>query len=104
MSPRVSLVAVREDLGSFGVVVCVLIMIASCMGNVFEEVLPSDYHEVFAIKHRLLELGAMNAVMSGSGPAVFGIFREQETAEQARQALQMHYAQTYLATPVRKFR
>ena len=77
--------------------------VAARMGNVFEEVLPSDYHEVFVIKHRLLELGAMNAVMSGSGPAVFGIFREQETAEQARQALQMHYAQTYLATPVKKF-
>ncbi len=71
--------------------------------NVFEEVLPEPYHEVFAIKERLLHLGAMNAAMSGSGPTVFGIFRDLETAVRASSELERDYEQTYLAEPVRKF-
>ena len=38
--------------------------------------------------------------MSGSGPAVFGIFREAAAAEAAAAALKERYAQTYLARPV----
>lgn len=77
--------------------------VASRLGNVFEEVLPEPYHEVFAVKRRLLDLGALNAAMSGSGPTVFGIFRDRETAEQAAKALKKAYAQTFLAQPVKKF-
>lgn len=77
--------------------------IAKRLGNVFEEVLPEEYQEVFAIKVRLLELGALNAAMSGSGPTVFGIFREKEAAGRAAEALKRDYAQTYLAEPVKKF-
>ena len=76
--------------------------VAARLGNVFEEVLPEAYHEVFTIKRRLLDLGALNAAMSGSGPTVFGIFREEETAQQAKETLKKRYAQTYLAKPVRK--
>ncbi len=77
--------------------------VAARLCNVFEEMLPSRYGEVFAIKERLLELGALNAAMSGSGPTVFGIFREREPAERAAQALKDRYGQTYLARPVGKF-
>ena len=77
--------------------------VAKRLGNVFEEVLPEEYQEVFAIKARLLELGALNAAMSGSGPTVFGIFREKEAAGRAAEALKRDYAQTYLAEPVKKF-
>ena len=77
--------------------------VAKRLGNVFEEVLPEAYQEVFTIKHRLLELGALNAAMSGSGPTVFGLFREEETARQAAEVLKTTYAQTYLAQPVKKF-
>ena len=61
-----------------------------------------EYHEVFDIKHRLIELGAMNAAMSGSGPTVFGIFKDVETAQKAEIELKKRYSQTYLAEPVRK--
>lgn len=77
--------------------------VASRLGNVFEEVLPKPYHEVFAVKRRLLELGALNAAMSGSGPTVFGIFRDRETAERAARVLEKTYAQTFLTQPVKKF-
>ena len=76
--------------------------VAARLGNVFEEVLPEEFHEVFAIKARLLELGAMNAAMSGSGPTVFGIFRRMEEAEAAAAALREQYEQTYVALPVKK--
>ena len=76
--------------------------VAARLGNVFEEVLPEEFHEVFAIKARLMELGAMNAAMSGSGPTVFGIFRHVKTAEAAAEALRERYAQTYVALPVKK--
>lgn len=80
-----------------------LIGVAERLGNVFEEVLPEEYGEVFLIKNRLLELGALNAAMSGSGPTVFGIFAEQETAQRAVEALKQDYQQAYLAVPVKKF-
>ena len=77
--------------------------VAARLCNVFEEVLPEEFHEVFTIKRRLLDLGALNAAMSGSGPTVFGIFREVADAERAAAALRGEYAQTYVALPVKKF-
>lgn len=77
--------------------------VAQRLGNVFEDVLPEAYHEVFAIKQQLLELGALNAAMSGSGPTVFGIFREEAAARYAMETLKPQYPQTYLAKPVKKF-
>lgn len=77
--------------------------IAARLCNVFEEVLPEGCEEVFHIKHSLLELGALGAVMSGSGPTVFGIFSQEDTARAAAEVLQQNYRQTYLAQPVKKF-
>ena len=77
--------------------------VAARLGNVFEGVLPEEYHEVFHTKKRLMELSALNAAMSGSGPTVFGVFAEQETARRAAEVLKETYQQTYLAMPVKKF-
>ena len=77
--------------------------IAARLCNVFEEVLPEDCAEVFAIKETLMKRGALGAAMSGSGPTVFGIFGEEETARRAAEALGQQYRQTYLARPVKKF-
>ena len=74
--------------------------VARRMFNVFESVLPRKYEEVFTIKHRLLELGAMNAAMSGSGPTVYGIFDNFSAAEKACGVLNADYEQCYLAEPV----
>jgi len=77
--------------------------VAARLDNVFEEILPEKYHEVFVIKQRLVELSALNAAMSGSGPTVFGIFREEVAARKAAEILRKDYPQTYLAQPVGKF-
>ena len=80
-----------------------LLGVAARLGNVFEEVLPEEFREVYEIKQNLLDLGALNAAMSGSGPTVFGVFADLKTAQNAVLHLKEHYEQTYLAEPVRKF-
>ncbi len=68
--------------------------------NVFEEVLTEKHDEVFYIKDRLLDLGALSACMTGSGPTVFGLFTDRRLAEAAAAALKEEYQQTYLTTMV----
>lgn len=70
--------------------------IAHRLYNVFEEVLPRKYAQVFELKRDLLELGAMAASMSGSGPSVFGIFREEEAARRAAESMKQRVAATFL--------
>lgn len=74
--------------------------IARRVYNVFEDVLPRRYSQVFQIKGSLLELGAMAASMTGSGPAVFGLFRREETARRACEALLPTFPATFVCTPV----
>lgn len=64
--------------------------------NVFETVLPKEYAEVFDIKERFLRLGAEATAMTGSGPTVFGLYRDEAAAEAAYAVLQADYAQTFL--------
>lgn len=72
--------------------------------NVFEDVLPRKYHQVFEIKSALLEHGAMAASMTGSGPAVFGIFHDQALAAKAAEALGRQYPSVFLCKPVKKIK
>ena len=59
---------------------------------------------VASIKGALLDHGALGAAMSGSGPTVFGLFRDAAAARRAADALSARYAQTFLARPVKTFR
>ncbi len=54
--------------------------LAASMGNVLEDVTISRYPEIEKIKADMKKAGALNAMMSGSGPTVFGIFEEKEKA------------------------
>lgn len=60
----------------------------SKLGNVLELVTVEDYPIIAQMKEVLLNNGAMGALMSGSGPSVFGIFDTQEKAQVAYEALQ----------------
>lgn len=75
--------------------------VARRLYNVFEDVLPRRYSQVFEIKDALLEHGAMAASMTGSGPAVFGIFRDEAPAAQAAQALSTREASAFLCRSAR---
>ena len=57
--------------------------VASHMGNILETVTIPMYPVIEDIKKLMLENGALNAMMSGSGPTVFGLFDELETAKMA---------------------
>lgn len=53
------------------------------LGNVLETVTIKEYPIIEDIKELLRNMGAENALMSGSGPSVFGIFKKHKTAEAA---------------------
>lgn len=53
------------------------------MGNVLEQVTIADYPVIEQIKDAMKSCGAMNAMMSGSGPTVFGIFKTKKEAQDA---------------------
>ena len=57
--------------------------IASRLGNVLETVTIPEYPEIAILKQLMLEAGAMNSLMSGSGPTVFGLFEREEDAQKA---------------------
>lgn len=61
--------------------------VAGSMGNVLERVTIEDYPIIEEIKHRMKAQGALGAMMSGSGPTVFGIFDDKIVAEQAQQEI-----------------
>ena len=73
--------------------------ISDRLGNCFEGVL-EERSEIFAIKNRLLALGARNACMSGSGSAVYGLFTQEDEAKAAAAELQKAYPQTWFAESV----
>lgn len=60
-----------------------LTKVASSMGNVLESVTIEKYPIIADIKTAMKEAGALNAMMSGSGPTVFGIFDDRKTAKEA---------------------
>jgi 4-diphosphocytidyl-2-C-methyl-D-erythritol kinase len=55
--------------------------------NDLERVTAQKYPEIGLAKEKLLNLGAIGALMSGSGPTVFGLFDNAKTAKSARQSL-----------------
>lgn len=57
------------------------------MGNVLETVTVKTHPVVARIKEEMLKGGAENALMSGSGPTVFGIFKEKKMAEESYDSL-----------------
>lgn len=57
--------------------------IASRMGNVLEQVTVEEYPVIDKIKKLMNKGGAKGAMMSGSGPTVFGIFTEKSLAKKA---------------------
>lgn len=57
--------------------------IAEHMGNVLETVTIPNYPIIDEIKQQMLQSGAINAMMSGSGPTVFGLFEDEKTVQRA---------------------
>lgn len=59
--------------------------------NDLETVTMSRWPEIAAAKQALIDRGAAGALMSGSGPTVFGLFNEEKAARMAKSGLQQHH-------------
>ena len=60
---------------------------AQDMGNILETVTVAYYPEIASLKEIMKEHGALNALMSGGGPTVFGLFEDEKTAKRAYRAV-----------------
>ena len=74
--------------------------VCSRLGNVLESVTVKEYPVIDTIKQEMISKGAMNSLMSGSGPTVFGIFKTAEEAKKAKEALWGKYKTVYICSPV----
>lgn len=61
--------------------------IAACMGNVLEDVTIPMHPVIEEIKQEMKRSGALNAMMSGSGPTVFGLFETKSAARKAQERI-----------------
>lgn len=70
--------------------------------NVLETVTAREYPIIEKVKKRLMDQGAMGALMSGSGPTIFAIFRDKKTADNALESLRSieDIKQAYVVRPI----
>jgi 4-diphosphocytidyl-2-C-methyl-D-erythritol kinase len=75
--------------------------LAQVLVNDLEQPAISLCAEISTIKQQLLSEGALGALMSGSGPSVFGLFESRAAAEAARRQLAASHENVW---PIRPFR
>ena len=73
--------------------------VAAALYNSFERAVP-PVSAVWDIEDALRAHGALAALLSGSGSAVFGLFDREDTAHAAAGALREHWSLTFVARPV----
>ena len=61
--------------------------VAGCMGNVLEDVTIRMHPVIEEIKQEMRDAGAIGAMMSGSGPTVFGLFESRSQARDAQRRI-----------------
>ena len=64
------------------------------MGTVTENIHPI----IKGIKNKMIKNGALGAVMSGSGPTVFGIFPDYETAKKSHDSFYHQFREVFIVT------
>jgi len=72
--------------------------LSSSLYNAFEHVLVPLYPEVEKIKEMLVKNGALGALMSGSGSAVFGIFKDKKSAQKCADNIKNKYKFVFIAS------
>ena len=68
--------------------------------NDLEKVVLPKHPKVNEIKKRLIQLGCLQAIMTGSGPAVFGLARDGKNAQQVFQEIKKEYPLSFVAQTV----
>ena len=75
-----------------------ILTVARAMYNVFEAPVLAERAEARSLRATMLSHGAIGAMMSGSGPSVFGLFAEES---EAREAAEKIAAEGYFSTVCR---
>lgn len=73
-----------------------LLALSRNMRNVLETVTETKYPVIKEIKNKMVEFNGLGSMMSGSGPTVFGIYKNYERAKSAYENLSILYKQTYM--------
>jgi len=71
--------------------------ICNNLSNVFEQILTLP--EVDKIKQTMTAMGALGCCMTGSGSVVFGIFKEESSAQHCKQELEKNYQEVFVCEP-----
>jgi len=74
-----------------------LAAVSKHLRNIFEKAM--DIPEVAQIKETMIRAGALGACMTGSGSAVFGIFDDEDKAEDCASELRKEYDDVFLTEP-----
>ncbi|WP_228282340.1 4-(cytidine 5'-diphospho)-2-C-methyl-D-erythritol kinase [Rubrobacter tropicus] len=75
-----------------------LAALAGALGNDLAYFTKEELPEVAELEEKLLQAGALGASMTGSGSAVYGLFRDEEAAERARGKIEASF--TGVCAPV----
>jgi len=73
--------------------------LAPLLFNSFEEALLPRYDYISATKKLLIDQGALNALLSGSGSSLFGLFPDLMTLENAARFFHGHFQDVYHIFP-----
>ena len=76
--------------------------VANNMVNVLENVTVKNHREIKEIKDIMINNNALGAMMSGSGPTVFGLYNDKKDALKGKQELQKRYKQVYIVSSSEK--
>lgn len=77
-------------------------LLAQNMYNVLEEVTKEKYPVIDEIEKVMIKNNALGAMMSGSGPTVFGLYDKAEYAERCKNILLKKYKQVYVVKSYEK--
>ena len=80
--------------------------VADLFGNVLEYVTAKNHPEIKELEQIMIDGGALNSVMSGSGPTVFAIFDSKEKAEAVKKEIEEKELanQIFVTVPVKSER
>jgi 4-diphosphocytidyl-2-C-methyl-D-erythritol kinase len=70
------------------------------MRNVLENVTLRKHYILREIKREMVRLGALNAMMSGSGPTIFAFFDDILKAQKCYEKMKTRYSEVFLTRTI----
>lgn len=74
--------------------------VAKNMKNLLENVTLNKHKEIISIKQKMLDLGSIGSMMSGSGPTVFAFFDDMLKAKECYDYMKHRYKDTYITRTI----